>query len=230
VILPASEVLLKRIGIFGGTFDPIHFGHLRAALEVHEGFALDEILFIPAALPPHKTPAEITDAARRLEMVIRAIDDHLGFRVSDIELKRRGPSYTIDTVRRLRQALHPSGDLYLIVGLDAFLEIHTWKSYRELLAETAFIVIARPLSDAHRLSSRRDALEAYLRERISKDYRFSKPRACFTGKDGRPIHLLDVTALDISSTRIRRLVKNGRSIRYLVPESVREFIHNEGLY
>ncbi len=112
-----------RFGLFGGTFNPIHLGHLRAALEVKEGFELEEIFLIPAALPPHKIPGEVVDAGDRLHMLNLALEDTAGLSVSDVELKRSGPSYSIDTVNHFKSALPEKSEIYLVMGLDAFLEI-----------------------------------------------------------------------------------------------------------
>ena len=122
-----------RFGLFGGTYNPVHIGHLRAALEVKEGFSLDEVFLIPAALPPHKMPGEVADADDRLHMLSLALEDAPGLTISDVELKRSGPSYTIDTVQHFKRNAPDQFQIYLIMGMDAFLEIDTWKSYDELL-------------------------------------------------------------------------------------------------
>ena len=136
--------MAKKIGIFGGTFNPIHVGHLRAAVEIQEGFGLDAVYLIPSASPPHKGRANLAPAADRMAMVQKAIEGHRGLRASDIELKRKGPSFTIDTVCSFRKHLPEDAWLYLVMGLDAFLEIETWKSYQDLLHIIPLIVINRP--------------------------------------------------------------------------------------
>jgi nicotinate-nucleotide adenylyltransferase len=133
-----------RIGLFGGTFNPVHLGHLRAAVEVRQGFELDEIFLVPAALPPHKIPGDVAASADRLNMLNLALGADSGLKVSDVELNRSGPSYTIDTVQHFKQTLPAESRLFLIMGLDAFLEIDTWKSYRKLLTQIPLIVINRP--------------------------------------------------------------------------------------
>ncbi len=133
-----------RIGLFGGTFDPVHFGHLRAALEVKEGFGLARVFLIPAAAPPHKAREGVAPAGDRLRMVELAVDGEPGLMPSDVEIRREGPSYTIDTVTHFQREFAGVAEVFLIVGLDAFLEIDTWKSFRELLALVPVIVISRP--------------------------------------------------------------------------------------
>ena len=219
-----------RLGLFGGTFDPIHIGHLRAALEVKQGFDLDQIVIIPAAVPPHKKGHQVTEAADRLKMVELGVRDYSGFSVSDAELQRDGPSYSIDTIDHFKAASAKDSDIFFISGLDAFLEIDTWKSYKELLRQIAFIVIARPMFDCEDNTSRWTRLEDFIKNKISSDYQFSESSACFVQSGAKPIYTFDVTSLDISSTRIRELVKTGQPITYLVPESVEKYVKNRGLY
>jgi len=219
-----------RIGLFGGTFNPVHFGHLRSAVEVKEGFALDEVFLIPAAAPPHKLSGEVAAAADRLHMIGLALEDSPGLKLSDVELKRSGPSYTIDTVQHFKQTLPADSRIFLIMGLDAFLEIDTWKAYRELLQQVPFIVINRPRAGIDADGFRWKILEDYLKDRISDDYAFDGSRHGFLTPGGPPIHVFEVTALNISSTGIRRLIKDGRTIEYLVPQKVAEYIKFKGIY
>jgi nicotinate-nucleotide adenylyltransferase len=219
-----------HIGLFGGTFNPVHIGHLRAALEVKEGFDLDEVILIPAALPPHKMPGEVADAADRLHMLNLALEDTSGLKLSDVELKRSGPSYTIDTVQHFKQTLPDQSRIYLIMGMDAFLEIDTWKSYDELLLQIPFIIINRPKSGGATPDFGWKFMENYLTSKISADYVFSESQNCYRAKNQQPVYVLEVTSLDISSTRIRNLINEGRSIQYLVPPNVAEFINAKGLY
>ena len=219
-----------RIGLFGGTFNPVHIGHLRAALEVKEGFDLDEIILIPAALPPHKIPGEVADAADRLHMLNLALEDTPGIKLSDVELKRSGPSYSIDTVQYFKNTLPGQSRIYLIVGMDAFLEIDTWKSYEELLLQIPLIILNRPISGKPADDSSWRLMEKYLTSKISSNYTFSESQGCYRAKRKKPVYVFEVTSLDISSTRIRNLVIKGRSIEYLVPHKVAEFINTKGLY
>ena len=219
-----------RFGLFGGTFNPIHLGHLRAALEVKEGFELEEIFLIPAALPPHKIAGAVADAGDRLHMLNLALEDTAGLSVSDVELKRSGPSYTIDTVKHFKSALPEKSQIYLVMGLDAFLEIDSWKSYEALLVQVPIIVMNRPETDRRLSSVGWERMDDYLKSRISGDYKFSQLRSCYLAADKQPIHIFEVTALNISSTRIRSLIKGGQSIGYLVPRKAAEFINSRGLY
>lgn len=218
------------IGLFGGTFDPIHFGHLRAALEVKEGFGLDQVFLIPAATPPHKKRSAVTDASDRLKMLELSVPDHSGIVISDVELKRPGPSYTIDTIYHFKKSMSPDNQIYLMVGLDAFLEIDTWKSYQKLLEQVAFIVMARPFLDGQDFSAKWNILQDFLHAKISRGYKFSDTASCFVHPRAKPVYVFDVTLLDISGTRIRKLVKHGKSIEFLVPEKVEKYIQNRGLY
>ena len=219
-----------RIGLFGGTFNPIHFGHLRVAVEVKEGFELNELFLIPAALPPHKMPGEVVDAADRLKMLKRAIEDTPGLKLSDVELKRSGPSYTIDTVNFFKDGLSEDSQIYLIMGMDAFLEIDTWKSYDELLTQISFIVINRLSVSSDQSVYGWEIMEDYLKSKISSEYIFSNSQSCYMRPEKQPIYVCEVTILDISSTKIRELIKRGRSIEYLVPQKVADFINSKGLY
>ena len=219
-----------HIGLFGGTFNPVHIGHLRAALEVKEGFDLDQVILIPAALPPHKMPGEVADAADRLHMLNQALEDSPGLTISDVELKRSGPSYTIDTVQHFKHTLPDQSRIYLIMGMDAFLEIDTWKSYDELLLQIPFIIINRPKSGSAASDSGWKFMENFLASKISADYVFSESQSCYRAQNKQPIYVFEVTSLDISSTRVRNLINTGRSTEYLVPQKVAEFINSKGLY
>jgi nicotinate-nucleotide adenylyltransferase len=219
-----------RIGLFGGTYNPVHFGHLRAALEVKEGFELDKVFLIPAALPPHKSSGEVADTADRLHMLSLALENTSGLYLSDVELKRSGPSYTIDTVQHFKGMLPAESRIYLIMGLDAFLEIDTWKSYEELLRQVPFIIINRPGAGSGADGFRWKILGDYLTSKLSADYVFSESEDVYRAKNRQPVYIYEVTAFDISSTKVRKLIRKGRSIGYLVPQKVAEFINSKGIY
>jgi nicotinate-nucleotide adenylyltransferase len=219
-----------HIGIFGGTFNPIHLGHLRAAQEVKAAFALDTIYIIPSAIPPHKGNLDLVTANDRLEMIRRAVSDHPGLVVSDIELKRPGPSYTIDTVNHFISIFSQDTRLYLIMGLDAFVEIDTWKSYNDLLKRIPFIVMARPDAQWKEAGQAWQTLEKFLKRRISNSYVFSESRSGYFHANKKPIYISNLNLLDISSSAIRQFIKAGKSIRSLVPPAVASYIKSRGLY
>ena len=229
---------MEHIGLFGGTFNPIHVGHLRAIQEVQNRFVLDKCYLIPAALPPHKEPGDVIDAKYRLEMIRLAVSEYSNgllnsVIISDIELKRSGPSYTIDTVNYFKSIFPDYSRLYLILGIDAFLEINTWKSYSELFYLTAFIVMTR-LGAQEAIGAegalKWKILEDYIKEKISSSYKFSISQSCFVHNKKQTIFFVDIDSLDISSTEIRNLIKNGRSIKFFVPEKVEDFIISNGFY
>ena len=219
-----------RIGLFGGTFNPVHLGHLRAAVEVRQGFELDEIFLIPAALPPHKLPGEVAAAADRLNMLNLALGADSGLKVSNVELNRSGPSYTIDTVEHFKLTLPAESRLFLIMGLDAFLEIDTWKSYRKLLAQIPLIVINRPNAGDRMSGVPWKVMDDYISTKLSADYSYSVSRSAYLASGQQPIYVFEVTALDISSTRIRLAISKDQSINYLVPPKVAEYIRTKGIY
>ena len=221
---------MRQIGLFGGTFNPVHSGHVRVIREVKAGFKLDEILIIPSALPPHKESANVVDAKDRVEMIRLAFLNDPDFVISDVELNRTGPSYTIDTVRYFRSILPENTRLYLIMGLDAFLEIDTWKSFKELFLMIPFIVMYRPVGGKDGKTSGWESLGHYLRSNISEGYTFSSSQSTYVHDKKQPVFVFDVSPVDISSTTIREHIKKGGSITHLVPELIENFIKTKGLY
>jgi len=213
----------KRLGLFGGTFNPIHYGHLRAAEEVAEALNLTRLWFIPAATPPHKAPGEVTPFAVRYEMTRLAVGDHPNMAVSDIEGRRPGKSYSIETLRQIRQEFGPPWELYFILGLDAVLEIQTWKDYAQLFTLCHFVVLDRP-------GYERSHLGEILCREVHPGFQPLKGGAGFLHPSGHKVIFQEITLMDISSTGIRRLVRERRSIRYLLPEAVRNFIIEKNLY
>jgi nicotinate-nucleotide adenylyltransferase len=196
----------SRLGLFGGTFDPPHTGHLLVAQDVIEALKLDRLLFVPAGMPPHKEGQELTPAPLRLEMVRGAIQGDDRLEVSEVELGRDGPSYTVDTLRYYRE-LHPEAELFFVMGVDQAAEFEDWES-PETVAELATLVAmnregADPAEVANTVLPSGKAVE-------------------FVG--------VPVTRIDLSSTDIRERVTEGRSIRYLVPEAVRRVIESHRLY
>lgn len=197
-----------RLGIMGGTFDPIHYGHLVAAEMARGEFNLSKVLFIPSGTPPHKIRRDVSAANLRYEMVELAIKDNSEFDLSALEIERKGLSYTVETLRILRRAW-PEHELYFITGTDALLEIFSWREAEEILTMIQFIGAARPGFDA------RDFLL-----KVQQEHPETQGR----------IHYLEVPALAISSTDIRARVRHGQPIRYLLPEPVRLFLQQHGLY
>ncbi len=198
----------RKVGIMGGTFDPIHIGHLVIAEAVRIEYGLDKVLFIPAANPPHKQDSLVTPSMHRYIMTVMATYSNPHFYVSSIEMERPGPSYTIDTVVELIELYGVQTDFYFITGTDAVQDLTTWKDIDRLLELCHFISVTRPGCIS--------TLDAVIK--------------LFGNKGRTAIHRLAAPALEISSTDIRERVKNGRSIKYIVPESVESYILKEGLY
>ncbi len=214
----------ERIGIFGGTFNPIHVGHVKACLEVQKVFSLKKILFIPSYIPPHKGSSDIAAPSHRMKMVELAVAPYPQFIPSSIEIEAKGKSYSILTLAKLKER-YPDAWIFFILGVDAFLEIDTWKDYEKVLEQCHFIVISRPgyrLEDAehilggkyknwiHRLSGQEE-----ISDQILSDYK---------------IFLLSISALDLASQEVRKRIKNGKSITGQVAESVEAYINENKLY
>jgi len=217
-------MLRKKIGLFGGTFNPVHSGHLRVAEQIQSKFRLLTILFIPSYIPPHKQTTEIAPPRDRFAMVERAVDGHPGFVASPIEIRARQKSYSIITLNKIKK-MYPEAWIFFILGADAFLEITTWKSYEEVLARCRFIVVRRP---GYCLSEARKAVPEEFRKEIifiprSAQVRIETIRA-------NRIFLVDIHSLPISSTEIRSRIRNGQSIRGLVPGAVEEYLKEKKLY
>ena len=209
---------MRPVGIFGGTFDPIHYGHLRTAFEMLQALRFEEVRFIPCGDPPHRGTT-FADAALRFRMVDVAIAQQAGFVSDDRELRRDGPSYSIDTLHGLRKE-YPGRSLALILGMDAFLGLPNWHRWDEIL-EVAHIVVAhRPGWKAPDIGP----LGSLLTERGT--HRVDDLHNATNGR----IHIHAVTQLEIASTEIRELVANGRDPRFLMPDAVRDVIEETGVY
>ena len=191
-----------RIGIMGGTFNPIHYGHLVSASEVCNKFKLDKVIFIPSALNPLKNTSNLAEAHHRLKMIKLAIAGNPLFDASDIEIKRGGASYTIDTIKAFAKKYGKDVNLYFIIGADAFLEINSWASPDALLKMCKFIVTTRP------------------------GYNIKKAKRVFK----KCTETMDITYLEISSSDIRKRIKSGVPIKYLLPKSVENYIQKHKLY
>jgi len=193
----------------GGTFDPIHFGHLVLAQSVQDTLGLQKILFIPTGDPPHKKHQSVTDAARRLEMVQLAIEDNPGFACSPMEVDRQGYSYTVDTLEQLKVQYGSMCALYFITGADAIVDILVWKDVARLAKLCQFVAATRPGTDKEKLSNFLEDLPGYLQKKVE---------------------IIQVPALEISSSDIRRRVAQGRPITYLLPKNVENYIWENKLY
>ncbi|NLI65962.1 MAG: nicotinate-nucleotide adenylyltransferase [Tissierellia bacterium] len=197
-----------KIGIMGGTFNPIHHGHLILSEYIRIGADLDKIIFIPTGIPPHKDNQAVLDSQIRLEMVALAIRENPYFICSDMEVVRKKLSYTIDTVNELKE-IYRDDDLYMIIGTDTLLSLHTWKDYERILSMINIIVADRLGLDRKRVDKRIEEL---------------------TRRYGASIISMDSPVIDISSTLIRERLKKGLSIKYLVPEVVEDYILKNNLY
>jgi nicotinate-nucleotide adenylyltransferase len=215
----------NKIGIFGGTFNPIHYGHLRAAEEVREKLHFEKILFIPSCNPPLKS-GDLAPAEERYEMTRLSLETNPFFDISDLECKKRGKSYTVETLTALNK-LYPEKSLYLVVGIDSFLEIPGWRQPERLMDLIHFVVVSRPgFSFSSIFSMIPEASVANLSEVDGGR------RECYKTnlKNGREVVLLNVTPLPISATAVRMLVRRGESIKYLLPDKIESYIISHNLY
>jgi nicotinate-nucleotide adenylyltransferase len=203
------------VGLFGGTFDPVHIAHLRLAEEVREAFSLERVYFIPTWIQPLKRRATEAGADDRVRMLEMATRGNSFFRTSRVEIRRRGISYSIDTVRLFSRRFD---DIYFLVGLDAFSDIGLWRRSAELFSYANFVVMVRP-------GRKMEGLPDHLRGQVTAIDDLTWEHA-----SGKRIYLHHLTQLDVSSTAIRDLSKKGRSIRYLVPDVVEKYIAKRGLY
>ncbi|MDZ7662234.1 nicotinate-nucleotide adenylyltransferase [Thiohalophilus sp.] len=209
------------IGILGGTFDPIHFGHLRPALEIYQALGLRELRFIPSGEPPHRDKPQAS-ALQRLMMVRAAIAGQPGFVIDDRELRRSGPSYMVDTLHSLREELGTSTPLCLVLGLDAFLGLEGWHRWQDLFDYTHLVITHRP-----GWSLRDMRTDSILAREIQT--RYSEPEQLARQPAGK-LAFQSVTQLDISASGIREELARGRDIRYLLPDTVHEFIKTQHIY
>lgn len=218
--------MAQRLGILGGTFNPIHYGHLAAAEEIRDRLKLDRVLFIPSFLPPHKQEDDIPSAVQRLEMVRLAVAGNANFRVSDVEVKRGGRSFTIETIEELR-SLHPGASLFFITGLDSFLEIQSWQQWQRLLTLCAFVVLSRPgfrftdLKKINFLDAQAATLAGLDNGRLTH---------AAVSADAFSLYLEMIPHYDISSTDIRKRRREARTIKYHLPEAVENYIIENKLY
>jgi nicotinate-nucleotide adenylyltransferase len=213
-------------------------GHLRGAEEIREAFELQEVIFIPAATPPHKLSKEVVEAKHRLEMVRLATASNPFFSTNDIELSRPKKSYSIDTIRYFRERYRDV--FFFILGRDAFVEIETWKEFQRLFALCNFIVMTRPKSQktffssvravAARPSRLRPDSDSPLPEALVPFFRYDSDVKSWIHPSGHTLCFKEISYLDISSTKVRELIERGKSVRYLVPDEVEAYIKKHGLY
>jgi len=211
-----------RTGILGGTFNPIHLAHLRIAEEVQQVFALDRVLFIPAAEPPHKDVAGQVSFRHRYAMVAAAIKGHPGFEVTDLEMRRSGKSFSVDTLEILRGE-DPDGERFFIIGLDSYRDIASWKDFARLFELCHLVVTTRP-------GVRVEAPLAPLPVAIHGDFCYDETEEKIRHKSGHYVYFLRGTHLDISSTQIRQRLIAGQPTNGSLPTAVAEYIKAHGLY
>lgn len=211
-----------RVGLLGGSFNPIHFGHLRSAEEVREALALDLVYFVPAASPPHKPDVGLAPAEHRLAMVRLATKGNRHFMVSDVEIRRAGRSYTIDTVRYFLSTLRAPSTLFLLMGADSFAELDTWKDCDELVRLTSIVVHSRQgAADGAPPRLSLAAVERF--GYVQKDDQYVHP-------SGQTLSFIATTILPISATLLRDKLGRRLSVRYLMPGDVLDYIERHGLY
>jgi nicotinate-nucleotide adenylyltransferase len=213
---------MHRVGLFGGTFNPIHYGHLRVAEEVREALALHRLWLIPSRDPPHKDSPDIAPISHRLEMVRLAAPGHTAFSVCDFEASRPETSYSLYTIRHYRGLVGPEAQIFFIMGTDAFAEITTWHKWEDVLAECDLAVMMRPGSAKVRPS-------VVLPPEVAARYVESEPDV-FVAENGRRIQFVPVTLLDISSSDMRRRRSEGLSLAFLTPQPVVDYLREHGIY
>ncbi|HSI43689.1 MAG TPA: nicotinate-nucleotide adenylyltransferase [Methylotenera sp.] len=214
---------MRTIGLLGGTFDPIHFGHLRMAQELAEALSLDEVRFIPAAIPPHKATPSVS-AKNRAAMVRLAISNNPLFSLDERELDRSGASYTLDTLLSLRDELGKDTSLILLMGSDAFTKLNTWHRWQEIITLSHIALVQRPTNNATGKEALPKELETFLQDHYAENSKdlLATPAGLVT--------MQQITALDISATHIRTSLQKKQSVRYLMPDNVIEYIEAQGLY
>lgn len=209
------------IGIFGGTFDPVHFGHLRTALDVAQSLKLEQVRFIPCNNPPHREPP-VASPAQRLAMLKLAIAGQAGFQLDDREIRRAGPSFMVDTLLSLRQELGDEVPLGLILGMDAFSALDSWHEWQRLIELAHLLVMTRP-------GWHEDVIASHNLQKLIDNHKSDDTADCHKKPAGCVV-FLPVSQLGISSTNIRQTIMAGNSIRYLLPDSVYTYIKTEQIY
>jgi nicotinate-nucleotide adenylyltransferase len=219
--------IVKKIGIFGGAFNPVHYGHLRTAEDILEILSLDKVIFIPAGKPPFNKPG-MAKASHRYEMVKAAIRGNPRFSISGIEVNNRRKSYTVDTIKHLKK-LYERSELYFVLGIDAFVDMPSWKHPEKLVDMTNLVIISRPgysFQDLYSSPFVKDVSKRMLRELD----RGNRREYSFDISGEQKGYMCRVTALNISASSIRNLISNGKNINYLLPDSVKSYIISNKLY
>ena len=214
-----------KTGLMGGSFDPVHAGHLRAAEEISERLGLDEVIFIPALVSPHRSSEAMTDSPHRLNMLNLSVKANPHFKVSDMELRGKSPSYTIDTLRTLNES-RPQDKHYFIMGSELFVEIDTWKGFAELFNYSNFVVLRRPGHDIRDSAS-------LIPLALENDFRYSysgKGMDVFAHTSSNELFFVDIAGIRVSSTEVRELASRRNSLKYLVTPEVEEYIAENGIY
>jgi len=211
-----------RVGLFGGSFNPIHFGHLRSAEEDRETLSLDLVYFIPAASPPHKTEGDLAPADHRLAMVRLATKGNRHFMASDVEVRRTGRSYTIETVKYFLATLRQPATLYLLMGADQFSELETWKDYEEMVSLCNIAV--------HTRLTENETEDTKLSLAALARFGYSPTDNHYVHSSGHTLSFVETTLLPISATAIRRKIQRGQSINYLAPSDVVDYVQRHALY
>lgn len=219
-----------NVGLFGGTFNPIHQGHIDVITYVKVSFHIDTVHLIPSAIPPHKTAGTLASAKDRFQMVQQAVLNISGLMVSDVELTREGKSFSIDTISHFRNKMDADGKLYFIMGSDAFFDIGSWKNSAEIFRLTDIIVMRRA-GDTRKLED----IELFLKSMISSGYSISQAlngqyANAVVHKELKSVHICNVPEIYISSTQIREKIRKQESIKGLVPPSVESTIIKKRLY
>jgi nicotinate-nucleotide adenylyltransferase len=214
----------KRVGLLGGTFNPVHLGHLRAAEEIREVLTLDKVYFIPSSIPPHKDSEGIISPNDRLKMLELSIQGNPFFEISDVELKRGGASYTIDTLKHFSSTF-PEFEFYFIVGNELFFEIDTWKDFKQLFELSNFTVITRPGFS--------EDFSSLIPLAVKDDFRYYKKEkdvTIYLHKSSKALAIVQIEGIPVSSTQIRDILRDNKSIKYLVPAPVESYILSKKLY
>lgn len=213
-----------KAGLFGGTFNPLHMAHIRTAGHVRQQLALDIIFFFPSATPPHKPGVDLAPAKDRYDMVVQSLAQEKGLVASDIEIKRNGPSFTIDTIYAFKRHYGEAYQFYLLMGSDAFFDTPTWKRQKDIFAAVPIVVMPRQGIVSY------PKIRSFLDEHIAKGYTWHQEERQFIHDRLQPVRICPVPQIDISSTLIRSRVKQRLSIKGLVPPPVEKIIIERNLY